>query len=134
MTETPLHVTGPSRIMLPAYAAHAVGLGLVYIIDAGGRLERVPGLAAARAMLPMRAWGLIFIALAAIMLAARFTERTTLLAWGLLAYGTAMILWAAVYLAALFVSPDASPAGPLWPLIVAAACMASARSVLTQGR
>jgi hypothetical protein len=129
-----LYVSGPSRIMMPVYVAHATFFGMLYVIDPMGRLERTPGLTAARALLPMWAWGLMFLALAAVMLTARMSGRGALMVWGLYAYAATLIIWAGVYAAAPFITPDASIAGPAWALTVSAACFATARSVLNEGR
>lgn len=129
-----LHVTGPSRIMLPAYVAHATFYGLLYLINPQGRLDRAPGLAGARALLPIPAWGAFFLALAAIMVVARYAEAPRWLMLALLTYAVAMVVWAGVYALAPLLSNDASLGGPAWPLLVAAACVASYRSILHEGR
>lgn len=134
-TVRPLHVSGPSRIMLPGYILHALWFGLVvYIIDPQDRTDRSPGLEFARLLAPMWVWGLMFCALAVIVAVAWRSQRELLLRWALLAYGAVMTWWAFVYAAAVYLNPNASVGGPSWPLFVAAACAASERSIRNQGR
>lgn len=123
-------VTAASRIMLPAYVIHATWFGLVYFLDPQGRVSRNPSLTAARVMLPMWAWGLLFLGLAVMMVVAMASHRRNLEVYALMIYATANVVWALVYFAALFLSPDASFNGPAASGLVACACIASTVSLL----
>lgn len=124
------NVTTEARIMLPAYLALAGFFGLLYLVDPQGRLQRSPGLTLARALLPMPAWGCIFLGIAVVMGAALLTHRRFWFILALYLYGACALMWAAVYLGATFLSPDASFGSPAWPLFVAVCCYAEARSLL----
>jgi len=116
--------------MLPAYIAHAVFFGVLYVTDPGGRLLVAPGLAFARMMMSMGAWGLILLIVAALMASALVTGRRALMIAALYLYMAVNLMWAVIYFGAPFVNEYASWGGAGWPLLVATACVASARSLM----
>lgn len=126
---TSANVTAASRIMLPTYVVLATYLGLLYIVDPQGRVQRAPGLSLAREMMPMPAWGACFLTIAALMTFALLSRRRRFFMYALYLYAVAAVLWAGIYLGATQLSPDASYGAPAWPLFVAVACHASARSL-----
>lgn len=123
-------VTVASRIMLPAYIAHAAFYGTLYVTDPGGRYEVTPGLAFARLLMPMDAWGLILLAVAALIGAALLTNRRPLMIGVLYLYMAVNLMWAAIYFGAPFINAYASWGGCGHNLLAATACVASARSLM----
>lgn len=123
------HMTRASWIMLRAYTLHAIFFGVLYIADPGGRLDRAPGLAFARLMMPLALWGMLLLLVAAFLTGAILTGSRALGIAVLWCYASTNVLWAAIYAAAPFVSPDATFGGPGHPLLIATACVASAVSL-----
>lgn len=133
MPERPLtrqQVTVASRIMLPTYIALNTIVGLVYLLDPLGRLQRVPALAFQREVMPMPAWGCVFLALAAAMLVATRRHSRPGMVFALYSCGIAWLLWGAGYEVSVFRDPNASILGPVLPWTVTIACHASAKSLL----
>ena len=127
------NVTTASRIMLPAYALHMWGFGLIYLLDPGGRLERSPGLTAARFIgLPFHVWGLMILMVAIVLTIALLGHYRQIAIWGLYCFATICLWWAAIYGCSAYLNPDTSLAGSIWPGTLVAACHATARS-LSQG-
>ena len=126
------HVTVASRVMLPAYAVLFAGLGLNYVVTSRARLTLSPTLAYADGLLPLPAWGVLFLCVAALMVAALLTKTRMLFRYGLWLGIVCMTIWAGVFASAAYgPGGDASPAAFLWPAFVATACYASNRSLLT---
>ena len=115
--------------MLPTYAAFAGFFGLLYMVDPQGRLERAPGLALARLLMPMTLWGIFLLGVAALMVAALITGRRMWFITALYVYMVAAVVWAGVYTGAVWITPDASFGGGAWPAFLAVACYASSRSL-----
>lgn len=117
--------------MIPAYIAHAVWFGVVYLVDPQNRAQRAPALSLAHGLgLPMRSWGVMYLLIGALMLFALIRHSRQLYVWMLYCYAVVMIWWAVIYAGSLLISRDASIAGIAWPLLVAVACHASAKSIL----
>jgi hypothetical protein len=122
------NVTAASRIMLPTYIAMFTAIGATYLLTPVARLNRTPGLAYANDQISVRAWGLLFLAAAAMMSLALLTHRRTLYQYALLVCVVAMTLWA-VTLAAAAVNSTATVTAWCWPAFIAVACYASYRSL-----
>ena len=121
-------VSKPSRIMLPVYCLLAVGLGLVYLLTPTAELVTAPVNAAMNERVPLRAWGAAFLSagvqLTGCVLSLRWAAEQValgvLMAW-LAVWGACSVIFAA--------RGGATWAAPLWPLALAAACLASLVSV-----
>jgi hypothetical protein len=123
-------VTRASRIMLPAYVAFFAGIGLNYIATPDTRLRASPALGYAATLMPLPAWGGLFLAAAALMAVALIAQRRTLYRYALLLCGISMTVWTvAMAVAALYSAT--TPGAWLWPGFVVAACAASYRSLST---
>lgn len=122
-------VTSASRIMLPTYVAHSAFFGVLYLLDPQGRLQRAPGLTLARQLLPMEAWGAIFLAISVLMCAGLLLQGRRRFTFALYLYAVTLLIWAGIYAGAVFVNPDASYGSFVWPLGWAVACCASARTL-----
>ena len=121
-------VTVASRIMLPAYVVLFAGLGLNYTLTPEPRLRLTPSLDYAARLMPLSAWGWLFLIVAALMVAALLSHRRGLYRYALLLCALAMAVWAvSAALAAL--ESSATPLGWLWPGFVVACCLASYRSL-----
>ena len=124
-------MTVASRIMLPVYVLFFAGLGINYLATPPARLKASPALAYAASIMPLPAWGALFLAAAVLMAAALVTGARTLYRFALLLCALAMGVWTVLNIAAVFAT-KATPGGWLWPFLVVAACAASYRS-LTAG-
>jgi hypothetical protein len=115
--------------MLPVYVGHSAIFGCLFLWDPQNRLERSPSLALARAMLPLRVWGFIFLSIGCVMMFALVSHHRRDFTFALYLYAVTMFLWVGIYIGALFLNPDASSVAFAWPLGWAAACVASALSI-----
>lgn len=121
-------VTAASRVMLPTYVVLFIVIGANYLTTPEPRLLASPALAYASAWMPLNAWGWTFLTVAALMLIALLSGRRGLFRYALLVAMIAMIVWAGVFILAAF-RGGASPSAWIWPAFVAAACLASYRSL-----
>lgn len=127
------HMTVASRIMLPADALFFAVVGANWLTTSRDRLLASPGLEWADRLLPIKAWGALYILVAVVILAAltqgqRVWCRAALLFAGLITLG-----WAALLAVGALVS-GVSPSGWAWPAYVACACWASYRSLTVRER
>jgi hypothetical protein len=113
-------LTRPSKVMLPVYVLAALWIGYWYALGPDRRLHG-PALTVARGMMPMPAWGTVAFFLAVMLVAAFLTTRRQVAVYALCLAGVAYALWAAIYAAGCYVSPEASMLTPMWPLIAGAA-------------
>lgn len=126
---TPARVTVASRIMLPTYVVFSALLGLNYVFAPEHRLKN-PALTAARTVMPVEAWGLVFLILAAVMAVGMLSHNRTGVII-VLCYGAAMYFgWAIFYAASVMLDPRTSLFAPAWPLFVVTAHVASAASLM----
>jgi len=132
MPLTRQNVTAASRVMLPAYVVLTGTIGLVYTLDPGHRLADVPALTVARMLMggSMTGWGLLFLGVTAILLAAFLSHRRLLFVLGLYLCGATFAMWACLYGASTVTTPGTSLLSPVFPLFVCACCYASAKSLL----
>lgn len=121
-------VTAASRIMLPTYVILFIVIGANYLTTPEPRLLASPALAYASAWMPLDAWGWTFLTVAALMLIALVSGKRGLFRYALLVAMIAMLVWAGVLALAGF-RANASPSAWIWPGFVAAACLASYRSL-----
>lgn len=121
-------VTAASRIMLPTYVAMFAAIGLSYVLGPHKIAAASPALAFADRMMPLPAWGALFLGCSTVMAGALLTHRRMLYRWALRMCGVSMCIWAVVIgLATL--NGDATPAAAAWPAFVAVACLATDRSL-----
>lgn len=120
-------VTIASRIMLPTYPVFAGIIGVVYMLDPGGRLpaDRIFPL------LPADVWGAGFVIVAVMQVLALLSGRRGLYIAAL----APMAVWCAAWSVALAhhaLTGTATYSGFAFPAIVATACIASMASLLAQ--
>jgi hypothetical protein len=125
-------VTVASRVMLPTYVAFFAILGANYLI-ADDTAAASPALVFADNVMPLHAWGWLFIGCAGIMLAALFTHRRNLYRWALRSCGLSMLFWSAV-IAWASLSGDATPFAAAWAAFVTTATYATDRSLASRER
>lgn len=124
------HITAASRIMLPTYVAMFAALGLNYLFTPAQRLSASStALDFADRVMPIQAWGLMFLAAAVIMAGSLMLGRRVLFRFSLWVCAVSMTIWAVILFTASLTG-EASPAAAIWPAFVAMACIASARSLL----
>jgi hypothetical protein len=121
-------ITKASRMMLPVYPVVAGVQGLSYTFGDPARTN-TPSFDCAKHLLPMRGWGICFLALAVVMVLGYAMRARDVVVFVLFSAVTAYALWSAAFWCALFTVPDASLMGPIWPLFFAWACLVSASSV-----
>jgi hypothetical protein len=125
-------VTAASRVMLPTYVAFFTVLGVNYIA-ARGTADASPPLAFANDVMPLPAWGGMFLGCALLMASALLLRRRLLYRFALRMCALSMLFWAAIIAAASWAG-DATPFAAAWPAFAAAACIASDRSLAAQER
>lgn len=125
---TPHTMTLASRIMLPAYVVVATYIGVGYLLAPEQRLQG-PALRVARRLLPMDIWGLLAIALAAVVVLAVLTQRRQLVIIALCVGAVAYEFWCVFYAISVIRDPSASPITPIWPFGWGIAHIASAVSL-----
>ena len=132
MPLTKATVTVASRIMLPTYVALTAVIGLVYLLDPCNRLDGIPALTAPRWVMggQMWPWGLLFLGLSVVMLAAFNTHRREWFIFALYGCAATFLMWAIMYGISIFLDPTTSLLAPVYPLFVVRACRASAQSLL----
>jgi hypothetical protein len=125
-------ITVASRVMLPAYTILSAAFGLVYTFDPLDRLGRVHALAAQRAVMggSMLPWGLVFLALTALMVAAIVAKNRLLFAFGLCCCAMTWGMWSVLYAVSAVIDPQTSVLAPAFPAFVVACCVASTMSLL----
>jgi len=132
MPLTKANVTAASRIMLPTYIVLTGVIGIVYTFDPLGRLDGVAALAAQRWIMggQMWPWGLVFLGLSAVMLAAFRQKRREWFVFALYGCAVTFAMWSVLYAVSIFLDPVTSLLAPVYPLFVVRACRASAKSLL----
>lgn len=121
------NVTTASRLMLPTYVFTFAALGLSYALGPRETLVSPP-LAFADQMMPLRAWGCVFLACSAAMASALLLRRRMLFRFALRMCGVSMFVWAGVITLATLAG-DASLSAPVWSAFIGIACFASDRSL-----
>lgn len=112
------------RIAVWIFPALTLWLGLGYLFADPERLAS-PAFTAAKDVMPLRAWGLVFVAVAAVKIGCILTgcARGFVIA---MCAGTGLYAsWAFLFTVAYFADPHTSPAAPAWPLFVVAAHVAT---------
>jgi hypothetical protein len=122
------HVTVASRIMLPMYVVFFAVVGANYLTASMTRLQASPMLRYADRLMSIRVWGALFLGCALLMLAALIRHNRSLYRYGLFVCFFSALTWTAVAIAGIFAEPVSYSAWA-WPALVAAACMASNRSL-----
>lgn len=120
-------VTVASRVMLPAYVVFFVVVGANYLI-ADGTATSNPALRFVDSVMPLHAWGWLFIGCSLIMAGALATHRRILYRWALRMCALSILFWATV-IAWASLSASATPFAAAWPAFVATACYATDRSL-----
>lgn len=127
------HVTAASRAMLPTYPVFFIAVGLSFTLTPVERLVATPGLRFADGFVPVGIWGLGFLAVATVLVAALLAHRRRVYQVGL---GVAIVwlaLWALILAISAFASTSSFTAW-IWPAFVARACWASLVSLEVQER
>lgn len=128
MPLTRANVTVASRVMLPAYTIFFAVVGASLITTPLARLAATPMLRYADTIMSVRIWGALFVACALLMAAALARHHRTMFRFALLVCFFSMVLWAVVAILGVFYEPVSYSAWA-WPALVAAACMATNRSL-----
>ena len=124
----PPNVTIASRVMLPIYPLFAAGVGLSFVATPLDRLIATPSLRYAQDLVGLRAWGIGYLLVAALLAGALLAGSRRVYCYGL----AVMTLWLAVYAVMVLVSAftaASSWSAWAWPAFVAAACWASLLSL-----
>lgn len=131
MPLTRANVTAASRITLPFYVVFYGVTGLNYLLTPRDRLLETPALSYADRVMPLPAWGGLFLIAALLMAAALVTGHRGLFRYALLLCGLSMTVWTVLTIAAAFGS-STSPGAWVYPALAVVGCIASYRS-LTAG-
>lgn len=128
MPLTRANVTVASRIMLPTYVITFAWFGITYLFGPKSVLVSSPALAFADDVMPLRAWGAVFLACSLLMLTAMLAGTRLLFRFALRMCGLSMIVWALI-ISGAYLAGDVSASAPLWSAFIAVACFASDRSL-----
>lgn len=126
-------LTPGSKVMLPSYVVFFGALGLNYTLTPAvtSRLNESPTLAYAGSIMPglgLPGWGILFLLVAALMLAAMVQGKRQNYRYALTFGRYAMWIWTVVFICAAIFG-GASPAGWVFPWLAARACLASYRQL-----
>lgn len=121
------HITVASRIMLPAYVVFFASQGVNYMI-ADETARASPALSFADDVMPLAAWGVVFLGCSALMVVSMIVKSRNLFRFALRICGLSIMFWAAAITAASLAG-DATPLAATWPAFVATACYATDRSL-----
>lgn len=125
------HMTDAERITLPLYLGAYLLIGLIFVLQPAERTSG-PAFDPARLLLPMPAWGALFVAIAAVELLALASARRRLYIRALIA-GTGMAaFWLILLVFAAAKSDHVSFSSAVWVAIAVGAQMASARMLATR--
>jgi peptidoglycan/LPS O-acetylase OafA/YrhL len=122
-------VTSASRIMLPAYVIVFTWLGGGYILHHPDVTASSPTLRFADSIFDLRLWGLLFLAVAAINLAALVAGNRPAGIYGLLLGVVVCALWCCIAIVG-WSKGEAPSTAAAWPFLGTAACLASYRSLI----
>ena len=107
-----------ARVALPAFPMVALWVGLAYCFGSPGRYV-TPSLDVAKDIMPIKTWGVLFIFVATVELVAWFFGGNRMWFSFALFVGAIMFsVWTIVLAVAIFTVPNASLAGPVFPLFV----------------
>lgn len=124
-------VTVAQRVMVPVNTIFAAVLGYAYTFEAE-QLETAAAYRSAAEILPLEAWGVGFLGIAAWLAAATVVlHHRRLFVVGLAWLGAWMLVWTGVFIA-VYLKGDATFVAWIFPAYVAAACWASMLSLLAQ--
>lgn len=125
-------VTAASRIMLPAYVVCSAAFGLVYTFDPLDNLETINALEFPRQVMggTMLPWGLLFLALTLVMVAAFTRSDRMMMAFGLCCCAVTWLIWGCLYAGSIIINPETSMLAPVLPWFVTTACIASTVSLI----
>lgn len=121
-------VTTASRTMLPAYPIFAAGIGINFTIKGAELVQAGVFYEVANTIAPLRVWGVLFLIVAAVHVAALAMRRRWAYQVGLALMVGLLLVWAVVGLVAA-IRETGSYTAALWPGFVACACIASFRSL-----
>lgn len=122
------HVTAASRTMLPTYPLFAGGIGLNFVIRGNDLIQAGVFYEVASRIVPLRVWGILFLATALVMVLALARRHRLLYQLGLALLVGVLLVWSAVGLMAAIMEVG-SYSAILWPGFVITACVASFRSL-----
>lgn len=121
------HLNGALRVMVPAFVIFFGAIGLNFAINPA-RLGLTPMLHYADQLMPLPAWGGLFLGCSIIMAVAMVRRDRDTYRFGLLVCFLSMGLWTGVAILGAFVQPVSFSAWA-WPALIAAACYATNRSL-----
>ncbi|MBS45283.1 MAG: hypothetical protein CMH83_19365 [Nocardioides sp.] len=121
-------ITLASRVLLPSFPALATVLGGVWILTPRPELRATPFYAGLDDLVPLDAWGVAFVAIAATQIAALLAHSRKAYEWTL----AVLAVWLLVIGAVGFwfaLNSNASFIAPAWHWFGALACVATALSL-----
>lgn len=121
-------ITASSRVMLIVYPLFSLGLGLAYVLGDPARYQS-PSQQLLRDMMPIRAWGYLFLVLTAVKVIAWGTRRRDAMILALCLGFAFYSVWAVTFLVAAITVPLAAPTGPIVWGFIAVAHIASLQSL-----
>lgn len=110
--------TGGSRMAVWFFPTFSVTLGLIYMLQSEQRTAS-PAFDIARELMPMAAWGAVFLTVALIKILALLTHRAFTYAFAMCIAAGFYITWSVFFLASALSDPNVSFVAPLWPIYVA---------------
>lgn len=130
MTLTRLNVTVAQRVMIPTNIIFAAVLGYAYTFRAAELMDS-SAYRGANEILPLQAWGIGFIGIAAWLFTATQLHRRSVYVGGLAWLFAWMLVWTGVFVA-VHLRGDATFIAWVFPAYVSAACWASMLTLQAQ--
>lgn len=130
MPLTRAQVSVELRVMLPAFTIGYVLLGVTLLVQ-GPRRTSTDVFDAAKQLLPIDGWALVFLTVGACMVTALATHRRRPMMWALQAGTGLCTFWAVLLFASAVTNPAASFTSTYWVAGVAVAQFAAARGLAT---
>lgn len=106
-------VTVASRIMLPTYATVFGLIGALFLLQQPSRTS-TGAFDAAKDLMPIRVWGIVFLAVAALELAALAVHNRRTYLGGLVIGAGLAVFWTVVLLTSAVHNPDVSFTSAVW--------------------
>lgn len=127
------HMTPAEKITLRMYPLVYAVLGVVFIVQAPSRTSS-PAFDAAKVIMPIRVWGLVFLGVAILELVALLLTHTRRhYIWALVVGAGLATFWLVLAIASATQSTLASFSGACWVAVAVGAQVASAKMLASRG-
>lgn len=127
------HVTEALRVLIPWLPVLAFVLGADYLTMDRAKIEQVTVYSTADSIMPMSAWGAMFLTCSAVLVTAMLLHNRAVYAAAVSLLFAALTVWTGIFLYSI-VDEGASPSAWIWPATGAVVAVAVIRSLQTRER